>query len=253
MIVAADNSAVPLVGRGFVVFKKSSSVLSPLWILIVVFIAFSAVSCGTDRAQTISPITTAEANGEADASADLEPTIEAPVAAISDGDRDAILAALLALEDMPTGWTQAEAADFSPSVPGGTYLSMCKEIPARSIGSASTSFSLSTLGPQLNQTVVVFPSRDEAVAALADLMSVAQECGEYSDDNGNVFTLSPLAFPSLGDDAFAVRSSNQLVQADWVQVRVDSTIINLIHAGLSIDSELTEELARLAVDKYEGR
>ncbi len=234
-------------------FRKSASVFSPLWILTVVLIALGGVSCGTDRAQTISPRTTAEVDGESDAPADIEPTTDAPAAAISNRDRDAILAALLTLEDMPTGWTQAEAADFSPSTPGGTYRSMCMDIPARSIGSASVSFSQSTLGPQINQTVVVFPSRNEAEAAMADLANVAQECGEYSDDNGNVFTLSSLAFPSLGDDAFAVRSSNQLVQADWVQVRVDSTIINLIQAGLSIDSELTEEVARLAVERYEDR
>ena len=218
-------------------------------LIVLISIALGLLfGCGPDRAQTIVPVTTGEAN-ETSSVVD-ESTEGAAAAIVTDKDRDNVIAALLTLDDMPTGWTQNETAVFTPSTPGGTYRSMCQDIPARSIGSASVSFSQSTLGPQVDQFITIYPSSEEAEAAMADLSGVAQECGEYSDDNGNVFTLSPLAFPSLGDDTFAVRSANQLVQADWVRIRVDSAIINLIQAGLSINSELTEELARLAVDRY---
>jgi hypothetical protein len=119
-----------------------------------------------------------------------------------------------------------------------------------SIGRASVEFEKSALGPFLTHSIVVYPGRDKAEAALADYMSAAEECLEFTDSEGNTTTLSPMSFPSLGDESFALRMRSSL-EFDVVQVRVDNVLINIMQAGFgAVDSALTEELARAAVERY---
>jgi hypothetical protein len=257
-------------------FKSGGSMRRLLFIAFVVLLA----TCGPDRAQTIDapaatetpdpapsalpvtaeptdlPITVApdptavpeDAVPSPTPTTELEPTRSTE--STGDIDEESLLAALLTLDDMPTGWT-AEAATFEPRTPGGTYTSFCTDLNARSIAAATVDFQKSALGPFMSQTIVVYPTRDDAEAALEDLVAAARDCTELVDDAGNTNTFSPLSFPAFGDDTFAMRSSG-VVEMDIIQVRVDEVLINILHGGLgSVDSALTEEFVRLALDKYE--
>ena len=132
-------------------------------LLMLAFIATLVVSCGPDRAQTIDPlpapktplatpqITTQEPAAATSTNAPTlaptdtptaEPTSVTETPTISEAastaevDEEALLAALLTLDDMPTGWTGA-APEFELRTPGGTYSSFCAELPARSIAATT--------------------------------------------------------------------------------------------------------------------
>lgn len=176
---------------------------------------------------------------------------QAPIADASGIDQAALFASLLTINDMPTGWTGA-APVFEPRTPGGTYTSFCTQLPARSIAAAYVEFEKSALGPFLTHSIVVYPDSANARAALDDLMSAAQNCSQFTDSSGSTNTISPLSFPSLGDDTFAVRSSGT-VEMDAIYILVDNVLINIHHGGIgAVDSALTEASARLATERYGG-
>lgn len=231
--------------------------------LFVIVFAVLLAACGPDRAQTIDPpVATPRPNPTATEPVTAtqpaiaqEPLAPAPTASTqitesSDGiDEDRLLAALLTLDAMPTGWT-GTAPEFELRTPGGTYTSLCHELEARSIAAVSVDFQKSAFGPLMSQTIAVYPNKTDAKAALDDLIAAARDCPELVDDAGNKSTFSALSFPAFGDDTFAIRSSG-LVEMDIVQIRVDNVIINIIHGGLgAVDSTQTEEFVRAAVEKY---
>lgn len=177
------------------------------------------------------------------------PTATEVSAAVED-DLDAIVESLISLSDMPTGWT-GEAPTFEERTPGGTYTAYCVDgLPSRSIARASVNFERSAFGPLVSQTIVLYPDRASASDAFADLVDAASGCPEFVDQSGNRFTLNPLSFPNLGDETFALRSGGTL-EIDSIKILIDNVIIDITNGGLgAVDSALTEEIARLAVDKF---
>ena len=174
---------------------------------------------------------------------------QAPVGDASQLNQAALMSGLLTINDMPTGWTGG-AAVFEPRTPGGTYTSFCTQLTARSIAAAYVDFEKSALGPFLTHSIVVYPDSANARAALDDLMTAAQNCPQVTDSSGSTNTLSPLSFPSFGEDTFAIRSSGT-VEMDAIYVLVDNVLINIRHGGIgAIDSALTETSTRLAVERY---
>ena len=174
---------------------------------------------------------------------------QAPIADASGVDQAALFASLLTIGDMPTGWTGG-AAVFEPRTPGGTYNSFCTELPARSIAAAYVEFEKSAFGPFLTHSIVVYPDSASARAALDDLANAAQNCTQVTDGSGSTNTISPLSFPSLGEDTFAVRSSGT-VEMDAIYILVDNLLLTITHGGLgAVDSAVTESSARTAVDRY---
>lgn len=246
-------------------------------IILLALVAILLTACGPDRAQTIDPpaptdeptpaveATAAEPTAQLPAPTDEpqptdeptaapvtpepEPTAE-PAGDTADVDQQALLAALLTLDDMPTGWT-GTAPTVESRTPGGTYASFCAaELPARSIAAAAVDFEKSALGPLFSQTIVLYPDGDSAEAAFDDLLEAARNCPEMTDSAGNTNTFSPLSFPAIGDETFAMRSSG-LVELDIINIRVDDALITIMHGGLgAVDSAQTETFARAAVERY---
>ncbi len=238
---------------------------------LVIFIVVLLVACGPGRAQTIDPpaatiastpqATTAASTATVPPAISQEPPTPLPTESPpptptqiteSSGnvDEERLIASLLTLNAMPTGWT-GTAPEFELRTPGGTYTSFCHELEARSIAAASVDFQKSALGPFMSHTIVVYPTTADAKAALEDLIAAVRDCPELVDDAGNKNTFSALSFPVFGDDTFAIRSSG-LVEMDIIQARVDDVLINIIHGGLgAVDSTQTEEFVRMAVEKYQ--
>lgn len=235
-------------------------------ITVTILLLLGLAACGPDRAQTIAPPpaatstleTAAELPTEAPAAATTAPSTTTPPEQPttppdppppSDVDEEALLAALLTLEDMPTGWT-GTSPEFEQRTPGGTYSSFCTELEARSIAAATVDFQKSAFGPLLTENIVVYPDNASASAAFDDLLEAAQNCTEMVDDAGNVNKFSPLSFPAIGDDTFAMRSSG-LVELDLINIRSGNVIISIMHGGLgAVDSAQTETFVRAAYDRY---
>lgn len=175
---------------------------------------------------------------------------QAPIGDASQVDQAALMASLLTINDMPTGWAGGGAV-FEPRTPGGTYTSFCAQLPARSIAAAYVEFEKSALGPYLTHSIVVYPDSASARAAFDDLVAAAQNCPQVTDSSGSVNTLSPLSFPSIGEATFAIRSSGA-VEMDAINILVDNVLINIRHGayGSPVDSALTETVARAAVERY---
>ncbi len=240
--------------------------LRPLLLLALIILL---AACGPDRAQTIDPPPAASTNAATPQSDDeptavqseppnTEPAAEPPAdptattepPSTTDVEEDTLLNALLTLDDMPTGWT-GTAPEFELRTPGGTYSYLCvDDLPARSIANASVDFEKSSFGPFLSHSVTLYPDRETAEAAFEDTLTAVNACPTFTDDAGNANTLSPLAFPTLGDDTFAVRSSG-VVEMDIITIRVDNALITILQGGLgAADSTLTETFARAAVERY---
>lgn len=168
-----------------------------------------------------------------------------------DVDKDTLLASLLALEDMPTGWSIDEAAEFETRTPGGTYDIYCATLPARSIAAATAGFGAGSFGPFMFQNIVIYPDARSAEDALTDLIAASQKCPEETGEDGNTSTYSPLSFPSIGDQSFALRTTAGLAVIDGVRVRVGNAIVTVSHSGVGgVDSKQTETFIRAAVDKF---
>jgi hypothetical protein len=257
-------------------------------IILVSLLAMILVACGSDRADTVAPIavtntpvpeltstpeaapspTESEETEEmATATQEPEPTpttaptntavptdtavpspTEEPETA-TEIDQELLLESLLTINDMPTGWS-GTAATFEVREPGGTYTFACADLPARSTGQARVEFEKSSMGPFLQEAVIVYPTEEDAEDALADLSSAAQECQNWTDESGNDWTISPLSFPNFGDETFAARLQGTL-EADTIYVREDNMVIHVLHGALAgVDSTLTEEMTTLTVEKF---
>ena len=168
-----------------------------------------------------------------------------------DIDEEKLVATLLTIEDMPTGWAVNDAAAFEQRTPGGTYDIYCTTLPARSIAAAEVSLSQGSFGPFVFQNTVIYPDSQSAEDAFNDLRAAVENCPEETDGEGNVTTYSVVAFPSLGDQTYALRSSRGLADVEGARVRIGNVIISVAQSGVGgVDSEQTEVFVRAAVDKF---
>jgi hypothetical protein len=95
--------------------------------------------------------------------------------------------------------------------PGDTYRFACRDLPARSIGIATVGYRHLDGLPSVSIEYVVYPSVGDASAALADMRGAAETCGDFTigaGDGATAAAFSPLDFPALGDDRFAVALSS---------------------------------------------
>jgi hypothetical protein len=154
---------------------------------------------------------------------------------------------LLALDDLPTGWTTAPSSeddDTSGSLCGTTSFE------AQSV---SVEYQASAMGPYLFQGLLPFDSTAEARAAFDEYTELFNTCEADTDAAGNITEVFPLNFPALGVETLAVRltvSGTFPLEGDLLVVRTGPVLMALVHAGFgSVDSALTEQFARTGLAK----
>lgn len=206
--------------------------------------------CGEDedeRARTVGAPASDASDAEAEDSEESQ-------SASRDVDLEA---ALLTLDDMPTGWTtdtvEATGNDSDSATLCGAEL--IEEVePA---GEVSADFSAGDLGPLLNHSILEYED-DEAARVLTDFADALAGCEEWTeetDEGPMTLRPTPLSFPSLGDETVAVRidAANELVDMtmDMVVWRHGDTlnIITMMEAFGTPDGEQTEEFATLADER----
>lgn len=167
-------------------------------------------------------------------------------------DLDVLAERLITIEDMPTGWSGAAVEKELNT--DETYGPFCVEgLPARAIGNVSVDFDGGTiLGPFIQETITAYRSVDEAKQSFEDWKNAANQCAEYTDEEGNELSLSPLSFPAYGDESFAIRMNMGGFIADAVRIRMDELSLSVMMMGTSTDAELQQELIEKALEKIEN-
>jgi hypothetical protein len=230
---------------------------------LIIGLILALTACGgSDRAATIEQV---------------DPTEEA-------ASSEELQAALLTIEDLPTGWTTAPP-DASPSADpldsdDGTKL--CdKPVIDRTQAPASAEVEFSKggeLSNQLFQEVFSYDSRRKASDAFDSIREAIQACTQWETSDESTtssLTLQSLSFPKLGDDTLAVRMGGEVkskpdeseelsfdltaaVAGDVVIIRENNllTLVGQIGLGIfgpvSVDTKETETIARKALERLEN-
>lgn len=165
--------------------------------------------------------------------------------------------ALISLDDLPAGWA-VRTGDEEDEANKETYTFLCQEYQKKSIAKVSADFQKGQVGPFLMNSVVTYPP-GEARNQFADMLSAVDQCATFTDTQDGTtteWTVTPISFPKLGEQSFAIRASSEFVlgfiEVDSVYIRIEDTITSIQYMVLglqSIDSTQTEMFARLAEAK----
>jgi hypothetical protein len=185
-----------------------------------------------------------------------------------------LAAALLRVEDLPSGYASEPAAAVPPNEGGqggqGGGAAPCADVfdqlrggePALgriASGSAEAEFSKGDVGPFLQQGLLSTGDRAGMRAAIEAFRQLPTLCGEFTEnDEQGSFTikLSAASLAPLGDETVAVKLDAHGKGADIditlsgyiVMIREGATVCILIHFGIpAIDPAETETIARAAV------
>lgn len=167
---------------------------------------------------------------------------------------------------VPAGWVMSPppAYESRQPQPGDTYRFGCLDLTARSVGAASVGYrSLEGL-PNVHIEYVIYPTAEDAAAALADMQQATVECPTFTIGEGDGATAAafgPLDFPPYGDAgiASALHTESDLTGSlltHMIKIRRGHVIIGIHHANYAgeppPDAALTESLAALAVSNLTG-
>lgn len=167
--------------------------------------------------------------------------------------------------DVPAGWRMDRAPNYAARVPepGSTYRFACAELPARSSGVASVGYRNLEGLPSITVEYVIYPTEDAAVAALADMQTAAETCGDFELEvaGGVAAGIMPISFTPIGDASFAAALATSSgatgdLLTHLVKVRQGHVVIGVNHTTRAGEPEpdraITEAVARLAVDYVAG-
>lgn len=218
-------------------------------IVLLVLGGCSSNSDTPDRAATVDATTT---TGPPDSTTTTNPSV--------DIDQAQLESVLLTIEDVPTGY-----AVYTDPTPDDNGSSLCDGYDPASehpeLAKANADFSQGgETGPFIYNSVAVF-SPGEAEAFMESMSDAFNACQTFTETNADgttyTFTLSPLSFPSFGDETLATRATFDagIVSgvADLVYVRNGNSIFQVSTLGMgSTDTTVTEAMTRAAQAKVEA-
>ncbi len=242
-------------------------------LLLVLTLALLAMGCGASdppsavatTAPTAAPLPTVAATAPAATLAPVEtlppapsptPAEQATPAATRTG-ADYVLR--LPREDaVPAGWAMSPQPNFETRAPrpGETYRFACRDLPARSIGIATVGYRHLDGLPSVAIEYVVYPTAEDAAAALADMRAAADTCGDFTIGSGDAATtasFAPLEPPAGGEESFAAAlTTANAVSGDLVthlvKVRQNHVIIGVSHSARAGDAPPDEALTRALIE-----
>lgn len=219
-------------------------------------------------------LTAACGGGEEGNSDDRARTIDAPASAEPaepEGDGEKTLneaelqAALLTVQDVPTGYTLDTAAaeeDDDSTTDGGSEECSARfealgEADDKDVSAeAEVSFEGPSLGTVLEQGLESYEDEDVPKQRFEDVLEVLSDCPTFSStENGETtdFTVSSLSFPKLGDDTIAlnlkVKTSEFDAVANLVVVRLGRNVMSVTQGGLTADVAVLEQATRKGLEK----
>ena len=227
------------------------------------FVSALAVACGggNERATTIqSTVTPLQATAAPEETATIVETSSPATATPNDDEiAERLSAALLSIEDMPTGWAVGppdEDEDENENDICGISSGQFAEGAAARV---TANFQESEFGPFLAQVIDFFPDGD-AERVMTEFSDAFGSCTEWTDidEDGTETTwrLSPLSFPKVGDETFAFRMSTVTFlgafEVDFIVWRRGDVVEVIGHSMIGfegIDSEQTEAFVRQADER----
>ena len=167
---------------------------------------------------------------------------------------------------VPADWVMNPVPDFETRrpQPGDTYHFACRDLPARSVGIATVGYRHLEGLPSIHIEYVIYPTAEEAAAALADMQAAVEACAEFTIGEGNGATaaaFSLLDFPAYGDAGFAAALGTESPVAGsllthMIKARQGHVIVGVSHSAYAAetppDQALTESLLALAVNNLAG-
>jgi hypothetical protein len=166
---------------------------------------------------------------------------------------------------VPANWiiNPAPAFEVRNPQPGQTYRYACLDLPTRSTGVASVGYRHLEGMPNVYIEYVIYPTAEDAAAALADMRRATEACPSFTigeGDNAIEATVVPLDFPAYGDDSFALALETSAPTADLVthavKVLTGRIIVGINHAAYADapppDAALTESLVEVALENLAG-
>lgn len=163
---------------------------------------------------------------------------------------------LLAVADMPTGFsvdTSTGSPDSTPSgCPAFDTTKTVKKFPAY----VEAKFSAGGFGPQIEEALAS-ASVTQVRSAFADFAKAVASCPHFDipDSSGGTdrVSLSALSFPRFGDGTYALRmsikSSTLTVEGDLVLVEKGNVLMLVANIGLTTDSKVTSQVVSKAYAK----
>lgn len=176
-------------------------------------------------------------------------------------------AALLAVEDMPSGWTLGEDDDDEGDSDDEVTPPRCDDVldaldDETAEPSVKEEINLNkggAFGTIFSETISSFPEEldDDVLQKVADALS---DCSSFSsvDKEGvkSDFKVAPLSMSNLGDASLAMNmtidSEGFSVSMNLLMVQIGHNGITLLNGGLTgADGAELEELGKLAIQKLE--
>jgi len=159
---------------------------------------------------------------------------------------------------VPSGWAMSPVPDFETRAPrpGETYHFACRDLPARSIGVASVGYRHLDGLPSVSIEYVIYPTAEDAAAALADMRAAADGCDDFTIGSGDAATTASLALldtPTSGEEGFAAAlTTSSVVTGDLVthvvKVRQNHIIIGISHTARAGEAPPDETLTRALIE-----
>lgn len=159
---------------------------------------------------------------------------------------------------VPANWAMNPVPDFETRAPqpGETYHFACRDLPARSIGVATVGYRHLDGLPSVSIEYVIYPTAEDASAALADMRAAADACDDFTIGSGDAATaagFTPLEPPAGGDEGFAAALTTvNAVSGDLVthvvKVRQSHVIIGISHTARAGEALPDEALTRMLIE-----
>lgn len=166
--------------------------------------------------------------------------------------------ALLRLQDLPPGYGKTKPS--SSSAANSSCLGSAKLPSGKNKRSAEADFSKGTVGPFVLESVSA-AKRGTAAPTMAKLKRALKRCGTFREKNADgsvdVYTISTISFPRLGNERTAFRmditisgGSGPAAEFDFALIRRGDIILLLSEGGLgSADADLLISLAHKALHR----
>jgi hypothetical protein len=165
-------------------------------------------------------------------------------------------AALLRIDDVPTGYAIATDANDS-----STDTGICNKEPVSKLVPSSAkvqrAFQKAAVGPFIAEELLAYSDTTIARSAVDTFRSQAQGCTSWqdkaTDGTTTTYQLAALSFPRLGDDTFAFQLNSTggvfPVTIDYVLIRHANIVMAVVTVETLAPGPDLEPLARTALDR----
>ena len=207
---------------------------------LAILLAVTVGACGGDKAaDTIAFQSTTSSPAERNDAENGPPmdvessTTSTTTASAGQDDLDRMA---LMLTDMPSGWSEStpESSDEDSSdfcVDDANDLVDSETWPR-----LDRDFSAGAFGPFLSHSLMAAPDERSATNLVEQFAELAEQCQTWTDEDGS-YSLSPVNYPEVGDQTFAVRltveSDGFTFLGDVIVIRESNVLSMLLPIGVA--------------------